>query len=293
MKNKFIFVISILIAIFLWFQLKLNNKYYENIDIPIKIENVPLDNYVVEQSIYLAEVKFYGKGLDLLKLRFSQPEIVIDGEKHHKRNNKVNLTENLLVYNDNNIKFQNVVGTNFVDFKVDKFQEDSKQVKVKYKTKADKEYFSKKKLVITPEKILVFGPATDLKELNYVHTEEISRVNISKNKISVNLIEPQNLKLYTNKIEIEIVKTEIIQKYLTHIPIKIPIDFNKSIIPQKVSVLIKGPKQIINNTYKENITAKLNRAHLDREFAKLYFTLPDNVELLDYSPSKVRIIENE
>jgi len=224
----------------------------------------------------------------------NRPLFIIDAKTNNKRKNIINLTEEHLVYNDNNnVTYQKVNGDSKFEFTIDKYENAKKLVKIQFKSQADEDFFLKNKLVITPKTVKVSGPAYNLKKIRFILTEKISRIDVKDNSFDVKLAKSERLRFEPETVKINIEKTEIITKYITLIPISIPNNFDKTIVPQKVSVLIQGPKQIIKDIKGSNIRVNLDQGHLNKEFAEIKFNLPSNVELLDYSPKKVKIIENE
>lgn len=294
MKDRSIFLLAFALSIFLWMQLQLTKSHTQIIDIPVKIINVPQDNYIVDQSDNVIPIEFRGKGINLIKAIFDKPMVVIDVKKYNDYENKLQINEDMLVYTEkNDIAFQSIDGNSIFEFKIDKFQEDAKTIFLNYKSAEDREYFLKNEVSITPQKVQVFGPGAELREIKAIYSKPISVSDLSKGKLEIELLKPENVQLHTQTVVVQVEESEIVEKYLTLIPITIPQDFEKTIVPQKVSVLIKGPQKIIKNIEASDIIARLKKGFLDKEYADIDFKLPENIELIDYSPEKVRIIENE
>ncbi|MCK4956854.1 MAG: hypothetical protein KAS49_04410, partial [Candidatus Cloacimonetes bacterium] len=108
------------------------------------------------------------------------------------------------------------------------------------------------------------------------------------------LLPTDKVSLSKDSINLEVSRTKMIIRTITLIPIKYPESENITIIPQKVSVMVSGPIEIINKLTQKSIKAKLNyNKLLNNKTANVSFILPPGVKLLEYTPNKIQIIEND
>ena len=94
-------------------------------------------------------------------------------------------------------------------------------------------------------------------------------------------------------MEFEITNTKIIRRTITLIPIKYSENKNITIIPQKVSVMVSGPKEIVEQLDNNTITANLNTSILNRDFASVSFRVPTGVKIIEYTPQRIQVIQND
>ncbi|HHE65595.1 MAG TPA: hypothetical protein ENL09_06180, partial [Bacteroidetes bacterium] len=126
------------------------------------------------------------------------------------------------------------------------------------------------------------------------HTMDISSKMIVDGKLTVNLISPNpKIELLQEKIEFEITNTKIIRRTISLIPIKYPETENITIIPQKVSVMVSGPKEIIEQLDINSIIANLNISILKKDFANISFDVPSGVKIIEYTPQRIQVIHND
>lgn len=113
-------------------------------------------------------------------------------------------------------------------------------------------------------------------------------------KLTMSLISPDpKIELSQEKISFEITNTKIIQKTISLIPIKYPETENITIIPQKVSVMVSGPKEIVEQLNFNSIIANLNLSTLKKEFASVSFEAPSGVKIIEYTPLRIQVIQND
>ena len=95
-------------------------------------------------------------------------------------------------------------------------------------------------------------------------------------------------------IVLEISKTEMKIRTISLIPIKYPEHDNITIIPQKISVMVSGHKEIIEKINQRSIEATLDDSNLlNSSTRKVKIKLPTGVNLLEYTPNKIQIIKND
>ena len=177
---------------------------------------------------------------------------------------------------------------------MDKLVERAKPLKIQYASANDEEFFIKNKVKDANRKITIKGPLALLNDIEYILTQKISNKMITDGKLTVDLISPDpKIELIQEKIEFEITNTKIIQRTISLIPIKYPETENITIIPQKVSVMVSGPKEIIEQLDINSIIANLNISILKKDFANVSFEVPSGVKIIEYTPQRIQVIQND
>jgi len=159
------------------------------------------------------------------------------------------------------------------------------------------ENFEIEKTTVTPSHIIVKGPETLLKSMSEIKTEIINinglaksviletQINIHDNAIHIN----DNSKLLVN---IKITEKRI-EKKLQNIRLEVISDNTKkvNISPELVSVIIKGPKNMIDSIGSDNLHGKIYIKNAFNGKAKPVFDLPDNIEIISVHPNVINILE--
>jgi len=146
----------------------------------------------------------------------------------------------------------------------------------------------------------VNGPKSIIDQLEKINTEKINQKMLKDGKINVNLIVPDpRIRFIKNKITLEVTVTKQIERTISLIPIHYPLDMGITIIPQKISIMILGPQDIINKVEKRSIHAFINEETLKKLksgesiFAPVEFTVPTGVKLVEYTPQQIQISKND
>ena len=128
-----------------------------------------------------------------------------------------------------------------------------------------------------------------------IQTKKISRKMVKDNKLSVALIVPDpKMNLEKDQISLEITQSKITTKTISLIPVKYPLNKNISIIPQKVSAMVRGPEDILEKLTNKNVTASIDENKINRnDFVRVKFSLPTGVKLVEYTPQKIQIIRDK
>jgi len=177
---------------------------------------------------------------------------------------------------------------------MDKLVERSKPLKIQYASAKDEEFFINNKVKKANKKIVIRGPLALINDIEYIHTKKISSKIIKDGKLTIGLISPNpKIELLQEEMEFEITNTKIIRKTISLIPIKYSETENITIIPQKVSVMVSGPKEIVEQLTKSKIIAKLNTSILQRDFASVSFEVPSGVKIIEYTPQRIQVIQND
>ncbi len=73
--------ICILIALFLWFTLTLRDVHTDTVEVPLRVDNIPADQALVEYPPATVRIQVRGEGFNLMRLRFNPPVLAVDGSQ--------------------------------------------------------------------------------------------------------------------------------------------------------------------------------------------------------------------
>ena len=117
---------------------------------------------------------------------------------------------------------------------------------------------------------------------------------VNDGKLTVLLITPDpKAELLKDRIVFEVTQTKIINRTISLIPIKFPETENISIIPQKVSIMVRGPQEIVEKLDNNSIIANINLAKVRKGFTEVKFEVPAGIRIIEYTPKKIQVIENK
>ncbi len=293
-KNLLIKILVLIIAVLLWMQFTLMKIHEEEIPISIKLVNKPHD-LVFEEELPEIPVHIRAKGMDILFLKLSKAHFEIDAENFKYGKNKLKFTEKNLIYSHRlQLEVLNIDKSGNLNVSMDKLVEKNKAIEIQYASAKDEEFFIENKITNTQQRVTVRGPLAILNAIKTIQTEPISKKMVNDGKLSVWLITPDaKAELLKDRIVFEVTQTKIINRTISLIPIKFPETENISIIPQKVSIMVRGPKEIVEKLDNTSIIANINLAKVRKGFTEVKFEVPAGVRIIEYTPKKIQVIENK
>ena len=296
MKNNLLIkVLVLLIAIFLWAQQILLRTHTVVLDVPIQLLNIPTDLAIEQIELPKIPVKVRGKGLDIISANISKVTIDVDASNFLYGKNRIRFGEKNFNYSDK-IKLFIVEMQDDSNFQVsmDKLVEKKKPINIQYASAKDEEFFIENKIINTQQRVTIKGPLAIISEIKNIKTQKISKKMVVNNKLNVSLINPhENIQLLKDIVVLEITQTKIVNKTISLIPIKFPESENITIIPQKVSVMVRGPEELVEKLDINTITANLELGKIRKNFTDVSFELPSGIKIVEFTPKKIQVIRNE
>lgn len=155
-----------------------------------------------------------------------------------------------------------------------------------------------KKVSVSPSILTIFGKVDELKNIEYLQTEEIKIANLTESKIfNVSVILPANIELKEeNKISVQIIIEKKISKVISNINISIKdIDenFNYKITPESLEVEIYGFVSIVNEVKPSDFEAYVSVLDLTpgEHNLKINITsLKEDIKIVRIIPSEIKVI---
>lgn len=294
-NNLLIKILVLIIAILLWVQQTLQKNHEIEINLPIILKNLPAQ-YTVEQSEFPEiTVSIKAKGFDLLFSRLSQLNFEVDASNFRYGKNQIILSKKNINYPKRaNLDILNINYDNDLFVNVDKVVEKMKPVEIVFATADDESFFIANKITNEKQRVLVKGPQEIINKIDVIKTEPITQKMISNNKITANLLTPDpKISLDKKQVVFNVTQTKIINKTISLIPIKFPETEKITIIPQKVSVMISGPEDIVENLTNYSFEAHLDLQNIKKGFTGVTFDLPSGVKLIEYTPQRIQVSYNE
>lgn len=287
-KNVFLWILAIIIALGLWFQQRILRHQQAEFEIPVVISNLAPKFKVTQKNFENTRWQISGKGLHLLIFKFSSVFAEIDasnftyGTNFIKKNNDENL---YLAYPDwLNIKYKLVNENLDFSIEIDEIVTEKKQIASNFLNTPELRSYT-----ISPEfkTVNVTGTKSDLNSISYIYTA-FSEVNSNSNEIWISLVKP-NFDVKLDPKKIKLTKRYITPKVKTISFIKIFNPKKLRIMPETVSVKISGKslKDIDENSIKPYFDYDKNKTEFD-----IKFKLPDSTKVIDFTPKKIRIINN-
>jgi len=155
-----------------------------------------------------------------------------------------------------------------------------------------------KKVSVSPSILTIFGKVDELKNIEYLQTEEIKIGNLTESKIfNTSVILPANIELKEeNKISVQIIIEKKISKVVSDINISIKDineNFNYKIVPESLEVEIYGFISIVNEVKSSDFEAYVSVLDLTpgEHNLKINITsLKEDIKIVRIIPSEIKVI---
>ena len=294
-NNVTIKLLVLIIAIVLWFHQILIKTHSLEITIPIKLIQTPQSLIPDSSSLPEVTIEISATGKDILLLHLSKKSFQIDTSHfRYGKNQIVPKAEQLVYSNKIRMKINSIDKTEDFFINMDKLVERTKPLKIQFASAKDEEFFINNKVKNADKKIVIRGPLALVNDIEYILTKKISSKIIKDGQLTIGLISPSpKIELLKDEMEFEVTNTKIIRRTISLIPIRYSENENITIIPQKVSVMVSGPKEIVQKLDGNTIIANLNTSILKRDFASVSFKVPTGVKIIEYTPHRIQVIQND
>ena len=295
MKKNLGLKLSVLfISLLLWFQQTLLQEHTVILSIPFKLINTPV-NLIPEPYLKTSvNTQIKARGIDIFLIKILNAYFQVDISDFKYGKNLINLSKSNLVLPEHvNIKIEELNVLDKVIISMDRLVTKNKPIHINYATIKDLEYFLKNKIDIGNKRVKVRGALSIVNSINKIESEKISRKMVKNGIIKIRLIPPsENVILLEPKITLRVIEQKLVSKTISLIPIVFSTKNKIAIIPQKVSVMIRGPQNIVNKIDRNSIIAYIPDSELENKtFANIKFKIPNGITIIDYTPRKVQVIK--
>jgi len=300
-KNLLLKILVLILAALFWIIQSLWRYHNQQIELPLRFVNLSEDLVILNEQTPEIELEFEGRGLDFIAFKLTEVFIEIDAENFHYGKNVFTIEPSDLK-NPGKVKLNMEIFQDDREYTIelDKIIEREIPLQIEYASAGDEEFFLKNKISDSPNTTTVNGPKSIIDQLQHIKTEKINQKMLKDGKLNVELIPPDpRLRLIKNEIILEVIEAKQIDRIISLITINYPLDQEITIIPQKISVMIMGPQEIIEQVERSSIIAFISRDKIknlnpgESVFVTVDFTVPTGVKLVEYTPQQIQVIKND
>ncbi|GMU89020.1 MAG: hypothetical protein AMXMBFR49_12280 [Chlorobiota bacterium] len=297
-KNLPSIIVSLLLATGAWIFITLSGEFYLNYRIPIAYTNLP-SNLVVDNSLPReVDFKLKGSGWKFISLYFSDDNIFTVPVSQDSINSGVNLFSLL----DQNTWLSSEF--TIIDIYPSRLSIKTEEVDLAVKPvvpdlilEFEEGFGLASKVKITPERIRIKGSAKLTGSIRSLKTQRTTLTGLKeKTVIEVSLDQIDGIEFQPNKVVVEIDVQKIADREIEGVRMTIidgPRDQEIVLVPDEVSVVVRGGIDRIGAIKPEEIRALLNYSEMIRDSsgtAVPNIVLPDNINFIDVKPGRIRYI---
>ncbi len=261
MKKKFpVILFSFFVSVIIWISITLSSDYYVSLELPLKIINLPKGYATGGRIPETVQMKVKATGWKLIALYFrTDREYYVSANRDSMRSqiNLMNsLSENSWLPSAINVVefYPPSIGMN-----VERSQTEYKQVEAVLDLVFESGFGLASPVKITPEYVRVSGLPSVVANYPVIRTEKIRLQGLNESKvIEAALVRTNQLIFYPEKVKIELDVQLMVDKEFTDIPVlvrDVPPDRDVQLIPERISVSIRGGIDRISSLNQEMIKA--------------------------------------
>lgn len=289
-------IIVLLITIVLWMHVNLTKEQTTEMAVPIMLQDLPVDLVYDSAQPLSIPLQLTGSGFDLVITRLNDHLFRVPAAGMHYGDNEIVVSREQLVVPDIvTLKLNFGADGNKRKIFLDKIVTESRGVELNYASTKDEEYFIRNRIGNSNQNITITGPDRVVSQIKRIQTTPISRKMIDDGSFAVTLLQPDSrVTMDKNAISLTVVTSKQVNRTFSLIPVVYPHDLNISIIPQKVSAMVRGPEEVVDEMTVNSLKARLNTSQMwISNSGTVDFDLPAGVKLIEYTPKKIQIQKNE
>lgn len=299
-KNSAMKIVSVLLAIILWFYVASGQRVEIRLKTKIQLENLGDSLAVASWNTDTAEILFYGKSRDflLMKILGREPVYIINLStlqvgKHSFTMNKDSVKLEYL----KKITPITVLQPKTFEIEIDSISKKEVIISPVITGPPADGFTLSGDILVHPERIVIFGAKSILQKISSVETDEIS-IRRSKKSFSKNTevnIDSRFVKSDLKKVSVTISVDEIDVRDFRSVPV-IFINKQESIrlIPDSLSVDIQlsGPKKMLTEMLAGEVSPVIDISHItSRGNYLLEISIPKRkyIEIISVTPASVKV----
>ncbi|HOP50889.1 MAG TPA: CdaR family protein [Ignavibacteriales bacterium] len=298
MKKSFYTYFAIfLLSVGIWFYVTMSREYYYELKLPVTIISSKAKNKISDFIVSMVVLKVKGEGWKLLSLiYYSNKEYTINIDKDTN-----NIAFDLYDYFVNgdifNTKIQILdVYPRTIRIRMEDIVEKKVVVVPDYFIQCEEGYGLIGTPVVSPDSIVIKGPASKVKKIYSIKTQLLSNTNVKDTFTQqVQLNFPKGITSDINEVIVAFNIQQYVDYELKNIQIKVKNStkyFQVTLIPNAVDVKIRGGIKEITS-YKDKISAYINIEDIINDTTDYIIpniSLPSNIEVIEIKPAKVKYL---
>lgn len=298
MKKSFYTYFAIfLLSVGIWFYVTMSREYYYELKLPVTIISSKAKNKISDFIDSMVVLKVKGEGWKLLSLiYYSNKKYTINVDKDTN-----NIAFDLYDYFVNgdifNTKIQILdVYPRTIRIRMEDIVEKKVVVVPDYFIQCEEGYGLIGTPVVSPDSIVIKGPASKVKKIYSIKTQLLSNTNVKDTFTQqVQLNFPKGITSDINEVNVAFNIQQYVDYELKNIQIKVNNStkyFQVTLIPNAVDVKIRGGIKEITS-YKDKISAYINIEDIINDTTDYIIpniSLPSNIEVIEIKPAKVKYL---
>ena len=287
-ENLGLKILSLIIAIFVWLQSLLISEQKSVVNLPVALSSIP-KNITLDNVPKHIPFQVRGKGLEIIKLKFSRTQVLLDASKIKPGSDVISVSDYTINLPDNiQLEFIGPVEQQEIAVYADVFYQKKVPVEISFADNYTREHFTALNYTIVPEQITISGSKSKVQQIDRVTTEPVSREMLEQRELTLKL-SPLNNEVSTSakQVKIYLSTSFITTKILNNLPVTLPP--GKNCIPSSVTVKLSADSEILKELNLTEIKVGIASQPDAQGFYPVLVEVPETVKLLAVTPQRVRL----
>lgn len=236
-----VYVISVVLALFLWSYVNLNREFIIELPIDIELESLAKEKALIEELPYQAFIKVRGEGWQLLSLYNNPPKVDLNIENDQEIDLQVRLSNEIKKYG-----LLTLEQVSPAEIQPKLSQNITKRVPVvaDFQLELEREFYPISQLQITPDSLEISGAVELINAIEFIKTVPTTLKNVQQNlNFRLGLLAPDLVNLNTNVVEVkqQIAQFTEAEKEVEVRILDVPNDLNVVLNPRTIKVRFDVP----------------------------------------------------
>ncbi|MGB5107957.1 MAG: CdaR family protein [Candidatus Zixiibacteriota bacterium] len=291
---------AVLLALLLWVHVATNKTYEHQIDLQLKVVNVPTGLALVSDVPPIVTVRVKTTGKQLIALSTRQHSLAIDASEYREGSFERDLTDrDAATAFDQAYEQVGIVFPRKLFFRFERETAKNLLVEPKIRAVAGPGFIIVGDPKVEPEMVTVTGPNSSVRGLKAIETlpVELNGLTTStSHKVELLLPDSLHLTLGDSAVTVSFTIEPMVERTLSDIAVKAPRDFNNSrysFSPATIAVRLGFPASLRDSLDFRQVRASfsLGDDYRDSVRAAIRYTLPANVTVIGNSLDSVLILQ--
>lgn len=301
-KNILLKVGAFALALLLWVHVATNRTYEYQLDIPIKIVNIPEDLILVSQPPTSLPVTIKATGKQLISMALADPEIDISAVDYSAGTYERELEDSdvLAALKHPYESFEMTIPLQ-LKLKLERRVERAVPVRAKNVVEPALGFAVMSGLRVDPESVTVSGPSSVVSRLRYIDTDSTEFLDLDQplsEEIGLQIPDSVMLSLSDSVVTVSVDVEPKKQKMFSAVAITPPRNFNTdkfAIVPDTLSFVLEIPESQVDSFGVQDFVISFKRPPIlqDSARAAVRWLLPDNVRVVGPMLDSVLIVTNK
>jgi hypothetical protein len=274
---------ALFLAILIWLQSILVSEQRSVISLPLNLISLP-QNITLENIPETIPFSVRGKGMDIIRLLMAKPQVNVDGSSITPNTSVITLQDYSIDLPENiNVSYLSPAESDQFSIQADVFHQKIVPVTLDFNNLYTQSRLSEYRYSLNPEKVTIFGPKSQIKEINSILTSTVDQDVLSESRIELELKIPSpDVSLSESKVLLSISGIQQVTRVFPNLAL--PAGY----IPARAAIRVQAPAAVLDTLKAEYIIASVAPEADENGLHQVELTLPEGIQVIAITPDKVR-----